>query len=61
VSDLIASMSARLFVLRQEGGQTFVEYALVLVLIAVATAVIVQTTNLASAIGNALQTVVDEL
>ncbi|HEY7207136.1 MAG TPA: hypothetical protein VH416_02755 [Gaiellaceae bacterium] len=54
-------MSARLFVLRQEGGQTFVEYALVLVLIAVATAVIVQTTNLASAIGNALQTVVDEL
>lgn len=44
-----------------ERGQTFVEYALVLVLVAVAVSVLAAWTNLDTAIGNALQSVANAL
>jgi Flp pilus assembly pilin Flp len=52
------SLAARL---RDDRGQTFVEYALVLVLVAVAVAVLAAWTNLDNAIGSALQSVADAL
>lgn len=51
----------RLAHIREETGQTFVEYALVLTLVAVAVSVLVAWTNLDSSIGNALQSVADHL
>jgi Flp pilus assembly pilin Flp len=46
---------------RDQSGQTFVEYALVLVLVAVAVSVLAAWTNLDTAIGTALQSVADAL
>jgi len=46
---------------RAEEGQTFVEYALVLILVAVAVAVLAAWTNLGTAIGNALTSVINAL
>ena len=46
---------------RQECGQTFVEYALVLVLVAVAVSVLAAWGDLATAIGDALASVGDAL
>ena len=46
---------------RGEEGQTFVEYALVLILVAVAVAVLAAWTNFDNAIGTALTSVINKL
>jgi Flp pilus assembly pilin Flp len=57
---LMATVTSR-FDARSESGQTFVEYALVLILVAVAVSVLAAWTNLDNAIGTALQSVADKL
>jgi Flp pilus assembly pilin Flp len=57
---LLAAVTSRINA-RGEEGQTFVEYALVLVLVAVAVSVLAAWTNLDTAIGTALQSVADAL
>jgi Flp pilus assembly pilin Flp len=57
---LMATVTSR-FDARGESGQTFVEYALVLILVAVAVSVLAAWTNLDNAIGTALQSVADKL
>jgi Flp pilus assembly pilin Flp len=47
--------------LRGEDGQTFVEYALVLILVAVAVAVLTAWSGLDTAIGNAISSVINQL
>ena len=47
--------------LRREEGQAFVEYALVITLVAVAVALLAQWTNLTTAIHDSLQKVIDAL
>jgi Flp pilus assembly pilin Flp len=46
---------------RGEEGQTFVEYALVLILVAVAVAVLTAWSGLDTAIGNAISSVIAKL
>jgi Flp pilus assembly pilin Flp len=57
---LLATVTSRLDA-RDESGQTFVEYALVLILVAVAVSVLAAWTNLDNAIGTALQSVANKL
>jgi Flp pilus assembly pilin Flp len=57
---LFSALQSRLHA-RDESGQTFVVYALVLVLVAVAVSVLAAWTNLDTAIGDALQSVADAL
>lgn len=47
--------------LRREDGQAFVEYALVLTLVAVAVALLAQWTNFTTEISNSLQKVINAL
>jgi Flp pilus assembly pilin Flp len=55
VSRILSSAQAYLISLRRgEQGQTFVEYALVLLLVAVAVSVLAAWTNLGTTIGNKL-------
>ncbi len=56
-----AALASRTADAGDESGQTFVEYALVLVLVAVAVSVLAAWTNLDTAIGNALQSVANAL
>jgi len=60
VRRLLAAVASRVDA-RGEEGQTFVEYALVLILVAVAVAVLAAWTNLDTAIGNALTSVINKL
>lgn len=59
--ELISSLYLRLAAARREDGQTFVEYALVLTLVAVAVSVLVAWTNLDNSIGTQLQNVANHL
>jgi Flp pilus assembly pilin Flp len=56
-----AALASRMPDAGDERGQTFVEYALVLVLVAVAVSVLAAWTNLDKAIGDALQSVADAM
>jgi Flp pilus assembly pilin Flp len=58
---VFAALVSRVPDTRDEKGQTFVEYALTLVLVAVAVSVLAAWTNLDKAIGDALQKVADAL
>lgn len=59
---VLADLHGRLLSLaRREDGQTFVEYALVLVLVAVAAVALTQWEAFVTAIGDALQKVIDVL
>lgn len=58
---VFAALVSRVPNTRDEKGQTFVEYALVLVLVAVAVSVLGAWTDLDTAIGDALKKVADAL
>ena len=58
---VFAALASRAADAGDESGQTFVEYALVLVLVAVAVSVLAAWTNLDTAIGGALQNVANSL
>jgi Flp pilus assembly pilin Flp len=57
----VGSLIARTQDLRNESGQTFVEYALVLSVIVVGILLLVTATGLGDAIAGAIQDVVDEI
>ena len=62
INIILGDLYGRLLaVARREEGQTFVEYALVLVLVAVAAVALAQWDSLVNAIGDALQKVIDVL
>ena len=62
VSRILSSALAHLQSLhRGEQGQTFVEYALVLVLVAVAVSLLAAWTNFDNAIGNAMSNIANHL
>jgi Flp pilus assembly pilin Flp len=57
----VGSLYLRSHDLKKEDGQTFVEYAMVLTVVAVAVVVLAAWTDLGTAISDAIGNVVDEL